>query len=333
MISRREIIVALALLGAAGIAGARIVPAQPGPRLRRLGVLMGLSESDPEVKPRMAALEQGLQELGWENGGNLRIDYRWAGGDPERTRSLAKELVALQPDIILATSKPVLETMRRETNTIPIIFALVSVPLDGGFVESLARPGGNITGFAGYDFPMAGKWMDTLHEIVPGIARAALIGSPKTAPYDGYWRVFEDAARRLAIAPINASVSAEAEIEPIMAALAQDRSSGLIVLPDNFNLMHRDLIIRLAERYRVPAVYPFRYFVASGGLISDGIDAEEVLRRSASYVDRILKGAKPGDLQVQQPSKFELVINLKTAGKLGLTVPQSLLAIANEKIE
>jgi putative ABC transport system substrate-binding protein len=197
----------------------------------------------------------------------------------------------------------------------------------------LARPGGNITGFAGFDFPMAGKWMDTLHEIVPGIARAALLGSPKTTPYDGYWRIFEGAARRLAITPINASVTTEAEIEPIMAALGRDRGGGVIILPDNFNLMHRDLIIALAERYRVPAVYPFRYFVASGGLISDGIDAEEVLRRSASYVDRILKGAKPGDLQVQQPSKFELVINLRTARTLGLTLPQSLLAIANEKIE
>jgi putative ABC transport system substrate-binding protein len=321
------------MLGAVGIAGAQVVPAQLTPRIRRLGVLMGLSESDPEVKPRMAALEQGLQELGWENGRNLRIDYRWSGGDPERIRSLAKELIGLQPDIILATSSPVLEALRRETNTIPIIFALVSVPLHGGFVESLAHPGGNITGFAGFDFPMIGKWMDTLHEIVPGIARAALLGSPRTAPYDGFWRIFEGAARRLAIKPINASVSAEAEIEPIMAALGQERGSGLIILPDNFNLMHRDLIIALAERYRVPAVYPYRYFVASGGLISDGIDAEEVLRRSASYVDRILKGAKPGDLQVQQPSKFELVINLKTARTLGLTLPQSLLAIANEKIE
>jgi putative ABC transport system substrate-binding protein len=324
---------ALGLLGAAGIAGAQVVPAQLGPRVRRLGVLMGLRETDPEVKLRIAALEQGLQELGWENGRNLRIDYRWTGGDPERIQTLAKELVGLQPDIILASSRAVLEAMRRETSTIPIIFALVSVPLEGGFVESLARPGGNITGFAGFDFPMAGKWVDTLHEIVPGVARVALIGNPRTTLYEGYRRMFEDAARRLAIAPINAPVSSEAEIQPIMAALGQDRGSGLIVLPDIFNLMHRDLIIALAERYRVPAVYPYRYFVASGGLISDGINAEEVVRRSASYIDRIFKGAKPGDLQVQQPAKFELVINLRTAGTLGLTVPQSLLAIANEKIE
>jgi putative ABC transport system substrate-binding protein len=246
---------------------------------------------------------------------------------------LAKELVGLQPEIILAHTRPVLEALRRETNVIPIVFALVSDPLGGGYVESLAHPGGNITGFAGFNSPIAGKWLDTLRELVPDVARVALLGSPETAPYGGYWRVFEAAARRLAVEPINPQISNPAEIEPIMATLGRRPSSGLIVLPDNLTLMNRDLIIGLAERYRVPAIYPYRHFVASGGLISDGIDAEDVLRRTASYVDRILKGAKPGDLQVQQPAKFELVINLKTAGALGLTVPQSLLAIANEKIE
>jgi putative ABC transport system substrate-binding protein len=333
MISRRAIIGALATLGAAGVAHAQAVPPLLGGRMRRLGVLMGLGEDDPEGALRTAAFEQGLRELGWENGRNLRIDYRWAAGNSERINGFAKELVGLQPDIILGHTRTVLEALRRETNTIPIVFALVSDPLGGGFVESLAHPGGTITGFAGFNFPIAGKWLDTLREIVPGVARVGLMGSPDTVPYAGYWRVFEAAARRLGVEPINSQIHRPADIEPFMAALGRKPSGGLMVMPDNLTSMNRDLIIGLAERYRVPAIYPYRFFVARGGLISDGIDAEDVLRRTASYIDRILKGAKPGDLQVQQPTKFELVINLKTAAALGLTVPQSLLAIANEKIE
>ncbi len=294
---------------------------------------MGLGADDPEARFRKAALEQGLREAGWEDGNNLHIDYRWAAGDPERIRRFAKELVGLKPEIIFANTRPVLEELRRETSAIPIVFALVSDPLGGGFVESLAHPGGNITGFAGFDFPIAGKWLDTLHEIAPGATRVALMGSSQTSPYGGYWRVFEAAARRLAVEPINSQISQPGEIEPLVASLGRKPAGGLIVMPDNLPLTHRDLIIGLAERYRVPAIYPYRHYVESGGLISDGIDAADVLRRSASYVDRILKGEKPGDLQVQQPTKFELVINLRTAGALGLTVPQSLLAIANDKIE
>jgi putative ABC transport system substrate-binding protein len=333
MISRRGIMVALATLGAAGLVRAQVAPPSPGGRMRKLGVLMGLGEDDPEAEVRKAALEQGLRELGWEGGRNLRIDYRWADGDPDHIRGLAKELVGLQPEIILAHTRPILEAVRRESNAIPIVFALVSDPLSGGFVESLAHPGGNITGFAGFNFPIAGKWLDTLHEMIPGVPRVALMGSPETARYGGYWRVFEAAARRLAVEPINSQINHPAAIEPLMATLGQRPGGGLIVVPDSFTLAHRDLIIGLAERHRVPAIYPYRHYVDRGGLISDGIDVEDVLRRSASYVDRILKGAKPGDLQVQQPAKFELVINLKTAGALGLTVPQSLLAIANDKIE
>jgi putative tryptophan/tyrosine transport system substrate-binding protein len=333
MISRRAVVVALATLGGAGVARAQVIPPSLGARMRRLGVLMGLGEDDPEAALRMAAFEQGLRELGWENGRNLRIDYRWAGGDSERINGFAKELVGLQPDIILGHTRTVLEALRRETSAIPIVFALVSDPLGGGFVESLAHPGGNITGFAGFSYPIAGKWLDTLREIVPSVARVGLMGSPETASYGGYWRVFEAAARRLAVEPINSQIRQPAEIEPFMAELGQRPGGGLIVMPNNLTSMNRDLIISLAERYRVPAIYPYRFYVARGGLISDGIDAEDVLRRTASYIDRILKGAKPGDLQVQQPTKFELVINLKTAEALGLTVPQSLLAIANEKIE
>ncbi len=333
MISRREIIAALATLGAAWLVRAQVASPPAGGRTRKLAVLMGLRADDPEAELRKAAFEQGLRDLGWEAGRNLRIDYRWADGSAERIRSLAKEVVDLQPEIILAHTRPVLAALRRETNAIPIVFALVSDPLGGGFVESLAHPGGNITGFAGFNFPIAGKWLDTLHEVIPGVARVALMGSPETAPYDGYWRVFEAAARRLAVEPINSQVSQPSEIEPLMIKLADRPSGGLIVMPDNFTLTHRDLIIALAERHRVPTIYPYRHYVERGGLISDGIDAADVLRRAASYIDRILKGAKPGDLQVQQPTKFELVINLRTAGALGLTVPQSLLAIANDKIE
>jgi putative tryptophan/tyrosine transport system substrate-binding protein len=333
MISRREIIAALATLGAVGLVRAQVAPPPPGGRMRKLAVLMNLGEDDPEAQVRKAALEQGLRELGWEGGRNLRIDYRWADGDADRIHSLAKELVGLQPEIILAHTRPVLEALRRETSAIPIVFALVSDPQSGGFVESLAHPGGNITGFAGFNFPIAGKWLDTLHEIIPGVTGVALMGNPEPTSYAGYRTVFEAAARRLAVEPINAQISQPAEIEPLMAMLGRRRNSGLIIVPDNFSLTHRDLIIGLAERYRVPTIYPYRHYVERGGLISDGIDVEDVLRRSASYLDRILKGAKPGDLQVQQPAKFELVINLKTAGALGLTVPQSLLAIANDKIE
>jgi putative ABC transport system substrate-binding protein len=333
MISRREIIAALTTLGAAGLVRAQVASPPAGGRMRKLAVLMSLSADDPEAELRKTAFEQGLRELGWEAGRNLRIDYRWADGSAERIRSLAKEVVDLQPEIILAHTRPVLVALRRETAAIPIVFALVSDPLGGGFVESLAHPGGNITGFAGFNFPIAGKWLDTLHEVIPGVARVALMGSPETAPYDGYWQVFEAAARRLAVEPIKSQISQPTEIEPLMIKLAGRPSGGLIVIPDNFTLTHRDLIIGLAERHRVPTIYPYRHYVERGGLISDGIDAGDVLRRSASYIDRILKGAKPGDLQVQQPTKFELVINLKTAGALGLTVPQSLLAIANDKIE
>jgi putative tryptophan/tyrosine transport system substrate-binding protein len=333
MISRRGIVGAVAMFGLAAVTRAQVVAPPSGDRMRRLGVLMGMSQHDPEAGLRTAALEQGLRELGWEAGRNLQIDYRWASGNAEQIRNLAKELVGLQPEILLANSRPVLATLRQETATIPIVFTLVSDPLGGGFVESLAHPGGNITGFAGFSFPIAGKWLDTLREIVPRVPRVALLGSPKTAPYDGYWRVFEAAARRLAIEPINSQISDPAGIEPLMIALGQRPGGGLIVLPDNFALMNRDLIVGLAERYRVPAIYPYRHYVVSGGLVSDGIDAEDVFRRTASYIDRIFKGAKPGDLQVQQPAKFELVINVRAAEALGLTVPQSLLAIANEKIE
>jgi putative tryptophan/tyrosine transport system substrate-binding protein len=339
MISRREIICALATLGSATLASASFIRAQPeairrgSAPVRRLGALMAPAEGDPEGHRRAAAFEQGLRDLGWVAGSNLRIDYRWAAGETDQFRRFARELVDVHPEIILANSRPALEALRRNTSTIPIVFALVSDPLVGGFVESLARPGGNITGFAGFDFLMPGKMLESLREIAPGVTRVALIGNPETSLYEGFWTRFEALARPLAVQPIAAPVRTESDVKTAMELLGREPGGGLIVLADAFTLGHRDLIVRLADRYRLPAAYPYRYFVESGGLISDGIDAGDVFRRSASYVDRILKGAKPADLPVQQPTKFELVINLRTAKALGLALAPALRSRADEVIE
>jgi putative ABC transport system substrate-binding protein len=339
MISRREIIGAVAVLGSAALPSANLVHAQPetirpgSSPVRQLGALMGPAEGDPEGRRRAASFQLGLRELGWVAGSNLRIDYRWAAGDTDRFQRFAKELIDLQPEVILANSRPALDALRRNTRTTPIVFVLVSDPVLGGFVESLARPGGNITGFAGFDFLMGGKMLETLREIAPGATRIALIGNPETALYEEFWTRFEAIARQLDVQPIAAPVRNESDVNIAMETLGSTPGGGLIVLADIYTLEHRDLIVRLAEHYRLPAIYPYRHFVESGGLISDGIDAGEVFRRSASYVDRILKGARPGDLPVQQPTKFELVINLKTAKALGLAVPPVLRSRADEVIE
>jgi putative ABC transport system substrate-binding protein len=339
MISRREVIGGLAALGAGTLAFANLDRAQPQaarPRpatMRRLGVLMGPAEGDPEAIRRADALQQGLRELGWLTDGNLRIDYRWAAGESERFSSYAKELVELQPEIIVANTGSALEALRRATSTIPIVFVLVSNPAVSGYVENLARPGGNITGFAGFDFLMGGKWLETLREIARGVTRVALLGHPEASPYEEFWRPFEARARQLAVEPIRAPVRGASEIESAMEALGRTPGSGVIVMADVLSLQKRDLIVRYAERYRLPTIYPYRHFVESGGLISDGIDSAAVFQRAASYVDRILKGAKPADLPVQQPTKFELVINLKTAKALGLPVPAGLRSRADEVIE
>jgi putative tryptophan/tyrosine transport system substrate-binding protein len=336
MISRRATIGAMALLGAATLASANFVRAQPQTRsssVRRLGALLGPAESDPEGIRRAASFEQGLRELGWVAGSNLRIDYRWAAGETDLFRRFARELVDLQPEAILANSGPALEALSRTTGTIPIVFALVSNPAVRGFVENLAHPGGNITGFAGFDFQMGGKWLETLREIAVGVTRVALLGHPGVPPYEDFWHPFEARARQLAIEPIRAPARSESEVVTATEALGSTPGSGLIVMPDVLTMRWRDLIIRCAERYRLPTVYPYRYFVESGGLISDGIDSGEVLQRSASYVDRILKGARTADLPVQQPTKFELTINLKTAKTLGLAVPPVLRSRADAVIE
>jgi putative tryptophan/tyrosine transport system substrate-binding protein len=336
MISRRETLGALTMLGAATLVAATFVRAQPQtrpPPVRRIGVLMGLAENDPEGVRRATSFQQGLRELGWVAGANLRIDYRWGTGEAEQFQRLAKELVELQPEIILANSGPALVALRQATSTIPIVFVLVSNPVVTSFVENLARPGGNFTGFAGFDFLMGGKWLETLREIAPDVTRVALLGHPEASPYREFWQPFEARARQLAVEPIRAPVRSESEVTTVMEALGGVPATGFIVLADVFTNQNRDLLVRLADDYRLPAVYPYRHFVDSGGLISDGIDSAEVFQRSAAYFDRILKGAKPADLPIQQPTKFELVINLRTAKKLGVAVPSVLRSRADAVIE
>jgi len=302
--------------------------------MRRLGVLMASLASDGEGQKRAAALAQGLDALNGRDGGNLSIDWRWAGGDPALFQRYAAEMVALGPEVLLAEASPSVEALRRQTSTIPIVFLIVTDPVGQGFVESLARPGGNITGFSNYDPPMSGKWLGMLREITPPAARVAVLYNPATAPYAGlYLRNIEDIAPAFAVAVQTAPVKDDAEIEAVMAGLTGEQGAGLLVLPDTFTRLHRDAIVALAARYRLPAVYPFRYFAASGGLRSYGVEIEDLFRRSAGYVDRLLNGAKASDLPVQQPTKFTLVINLKTAHALGVTVSLALVGSADEVIE
>jgi putative ABC transport system substrate-binding protein len=319
----------------AGIAAALalrllVAEAQPRDGMRRLGVLMG-GPNDPLGQMHVAALVQGLGALNWHEGGNLRIDWRWAGGNPALYERYATELIALNPEVLVAWGSPSVAALRRQMSTIPIVLVNVTDPVGQGFVESLAHPGGNITGFTDYDPPMAGKWLGMLTQITPPVARVAVLFNPATAPFAGLMlRVIEEAAPSLAVAVQAAPCRDDAELAAMMAGLAREERGGLLVLPENFNIVHRDAIITLAARYRLPAVYPYRFFTVIGGLMSYGTDPIDLFRRAASYVDRILKGAKPADFPVQNPDKFELVINLKTAQALGITVAPSLLATADE---
>ena len=272
----------------------------------------------------------------WANGRNVQIDYRWASGDVDRMRTFAKELVSLQPDLIVGHTTPVVAALQRETRTIPIVFFFVSDPEGSGFVASLPRPGGNITGFINIELSLAGKWIELLKEVAPAVTHAGLLFNPKTAPYaDYYLRPFAIAARSFAVEPVTASVSGTEDIERVVAGIGNRPGGGLVVMPDTFTGMQRniDQIVSLAAHYRVPTIYPYRYQVAAGGLISYGIDVLDLYRRVPTYVDRILKGAKPADLPVQLPTKFELVINRKTAKALGLLVPETIMLRADGVIE
>jgi putative ABC transport system substrate-binding protein len=322
----------LATLGGAA-AWPRVARAQQPEGMRRIGVLVGLAEDDPETKARLAAFRQGLEKGGWSEGRNVRIDARFA---PVGTQAqvLAKKLVALQPDVIFAHSTPLVAALQRESRTMPIVFAAVADPIGSGFVASLPRPGGNITGVMQYEATVTGKWLAMLKEIAPGLERAAFVANPETATYyDYYLRAAEAVAPSLAIDVVFSPIKNAADIERAIESLASAPNGGLVVMPDITPLIHRDLIIALAARHRMPAVYYSRVFVAAGGLMSYGNDVADMFRQAASYVDRILRGDKPADLPVQTPTKFETVVNLKTAKALGLTVPPGLLVAADEVIE
>jgi putative ABC transport system substrate-binding protein len=306
-------------------------PGGPG----RVGVLIPYGENDPEGRSWLSAFTQELSRLGWTEGRNLRTDVRWSPGSIDPMRTAAKELVGLQPDVILSSSTAATTAFARETQTIPIVFAIVSDPVGAGFVAGLPRPGGNFTGFISMEAAMASKWLELLTEIAPGVKRAAAMFNPDMAPGGGsyYLPAFEAAARSLKVAPIAAPVRSDAEIETVITSLGREPGGGLLVMPDNFNNVHRASIIAQAARNNVPAVYFAAVFARDGGLLSFGVDRVDIFRRSASYVDRILRGAKPGDLPVQLPTKFEMALNAKTARALGLVIPTGILVRADEVIE
>jgi putative ABC transport system substrate-binding protein len=328
---RREFIVGLGSAVAAWPLAAR---AQQGERVRRIGVLMPFDENDPAAKPRLSAFTQALADLGWAEHRNVQMDLRWwGGGDTNRMQAFAQELVGLQPDIILANSTPATAALQRETRTIPIVMANVGDPVASGFVAALNRPGGNITGFASLEAPIAGKLLELLSEIAPGLKRAAIMFNPDTAAVSSYMPSFETAARLLKVVPIIAPVHGDVEIETAIIAIGREPGGGLVVMPDAFMGVHRASIILAAARNNVPAIYWLSSIARDGGLLSYGVDQVDTFRRAASYVDRILRGAKPGDLPVQYPTKFEMAVNLKTAKALGLSVPPSILLRADEVIE
>ena len=309
---------------------------QPEP-MRRIGVLMAVAEDDAVAQERLGPFRQTLRKLGWIDSRNVRVDVRWAFGDINRAKTYAAEIVGLAPEVIVAHSGPVLSALRRQTSTIPIIFLQVTDPVGQGFVQSLARPGGNITGFTHFEPSMGGKWLEMLKEIAPHTERVALLFNPESASRGAgsgiYLHLFEAQASAFALRPTLMAVRDADEIERGLEAFAHELDGGVIVPPDIFNTVHRDVIIAVAAKQRLPAIYPYRYYAAAGGLLSYGVDLVDQYRSAASYVDRILKGEKAGELPVQAPTKFELIINLKTANALGLTVPQTLLVAADEVIE
>jgi putative tryptophan/tyrosine transport system substrate-binding protein len=305
--------------------------AQPATRVRTVGVLMGLAD-DAEARGRSMAFEQGLERESWFLGQDLRIEYRYAEGDSVRMQALAKELVELKPDCIVGHSTPVVTALKHATRIIPIVFVSVSDPVGSGFVASMARPGGNMTGFTIFPATITGKYLSMLKEMMPQLARVAILYNADYAR-SFFLSPLVGAAREFKVQPITAQVRNPAEIESAIAKLGSEPRSGLIVMPENFTSVHRQLIISLAAQFRIPTIYPYRYFADEGGLLSYGVDITDLFRRAAEYVSRILRGAKSTDLPVQAPTKFELVINLRAANALGLVMPRTLLASANQVIE
>ena len=308
--------------------------AQQPERMRRIGVLSSLAETDPEAQAWDAAFRKRLIELQWIDGRSVHIDYRWGAGSVDRMQLFAKELVRLNPDVLLSISTPATAALQAETRTIPIVFAWVSDPVGSRFVSSLANPGGNITGFINIEASVIGKWHTLMREIAPQVSRIGFLFNPQTAPFAQYYLyTFRSAAAALAIEAIDAPVQSTEEVEAFMTKLGREAGAGLVIMSDTSMNLYRKTIYSLAERYRLPTIYPYRFFVTEGGLMSYGIDVADLLRGAASYVDRILRGEKPSQLAVQQPTKFELVINAKTAKALGLNIPATLLATADEMIE
>jgi putative tryptophan/tyrosine transport system substrate-binding protein len=328
---RREFVT---LIGGAAVAlplGAR---AQQMERMRHVGVLINTADDDPETQIRIAAFQAAMEQFGWAQGRNVQIDYRWSVGDIERARTAASELLRLSPDIILSNATPATAVLRQATSTIPIVFVGVSEPVAQGFVNNLAHPGGNVTGFSFLEPSLGAKWLELLKDIAPHITRISIIFNPKTTPSaELFLQSVENAAKGFAVEPVMLPFDDLAAIEPTMTKAGREPDTGFIFPPDPFIVVHRKLIVELAARTRLPAIYSQRPFASEGGLISYGADPSDLFRRAASYVDRILRGEKPADLPVQQPTKFELVINLKTAKALGLTVPDRLIAVADEVIE
>jgi putative ABC transport system substrate-binding protein len=320
------------------IAGAIAWPlaarAQQSEPLRRVSVLSLLAETDAEEQAWDTAFKKRLAELGWTDGRNIRVDYRWGAGNVGRVQMFAKELVQLNPDVLVAITIPATAALQAETKTVPIVFAMVSDPVGSRLVASFPKPGANITGFVNIEGSLGGKWLELMHRIAPSVSRVALLFNPQTEPYARYYlESFHAGAAALSVMAIEAPFHDAAEIESAMTNLGSTSDAGLVVMPGTSTTVHRELICALAARFRVPAIYPFRYFIPSGGLLSYGIVPSDLLRGAASYVDRILRGAKPSDLPVQLPTKFEMVINLKAAKALGLSLPQSVLIEADEAIE
>jgi ABC-type uncharacterized transport system substrate-binding protein len=330
MINRREFIT---LLGGAAAAWPLAAVAQPPDRKRRVGVLLALTKDDQEDQGRRAVFQEELKRFGWTEGSNLLLEYRWFAGEPARAQAMAKELVDLQPDLIVTVTTPALAAVRQETQTIPIVFVAVSDPIGQGFVTNLARPGGNATGFTFVEFSVVGKMLEALKQIAPEIVEVAVLFNADIPAYIAFLHSIDATVPSLGVKLTQVPVGSVNEIEEAIAATRRRQGAGLMCLPDPFLNVHRKMVVDLAARYRLPAVYSQRFFVTAGGLMSYGVDVTDLWRRAVPYVDRILKGTKPGDLPVQQPTKFEFVINLRVANALGLDIPPTLLARADEVIE
>jgi putative tryptophan/tyrosine transport system substrate-binding protein len=328
---RREFV---ALLGCGALVSPFAVSAQPS--VRRVGVLFSFAPGDPQQQPNQLAFVQGLQDRGWRQGHNLEIVFRFGAGDPSRMQAYASDLVDERSDVLFGNGTAVARALQQRTRSIPIVFVHVSEPVSGGIVTNLARPGGNITGFTNFEFSMGSKWLEFLKQIAPEVRRIALIFNSNTAPGVGgthYLRSIEAAAPSFTVTLLTHPVNSTTEIEAAFASLGREPGGGFVVIPEAFTTTHRELIVMLAAHHRLPGIYPFRFFTSGGGLLSYGVDSADLFRRAASYIDRILRGEKPGDLPIESPSKFELVINLKTAKALSLTIPNALLARADEVIE